>query len=102
MGVDNPILRHLNPAPPQGGDKEYLELEFSGLDSGAVALRSRVSQVGLDEVAFQTRFVSSAARRLIIGHQAGDASIVCPDLPNWHLASHTQRSQSSGCFSCSQ
>ena len=38
----------------------------------------------LDEVAFQTRFVTSAARRLIIGYQPCNASIVRPDLPNCH------------------
>ena len=38
----------------------------------------------LDEVAFQTRLVSGATSRLIIGHQPGNASIVRPDLPNCH------------------
>lgn len=37
-----------------------------------------------DEVAFQSRFVSSAARRLISGHEARNAAIVRPYLPNSH------------------
>src|SRR5260370_8030629 len=47
MRVDNAVLRHLNPAAAQGGGKEYLELEFSGIDSSAVALCRGVSQVGI-------------------------------------------------------
>ena len=52
-----------------------------------------VEEEMLDEIALQTRFVSSAARRLIIGYQASYAAIVCPDLPN----GHSLRFRSSGC-----
>ena len=52
-----------------------------------------VEEQMFDEVAFQSRFVSSAARRLISGHEACNAAIVRPYLPN----SHPLRFQSSGC-----
>jgi hypothetical protein len=38
----------------------------------------------LDEVALQTRFITDARSRLIIGYQASDAPIVGPDLSNRH------------------
>ena len=55
MRVDNAVLRHLNPAAAQGGGKEYLELNFSGLDSRLITICRGVSQVGIALITLSQR-----------------------------------------------
>ena len=50
----------------------------------------------LDEVTLKARFITRAARRSIISHQAGDAPIVCPDLSNRHSLSSPLASSDCG------